>query len=397
MRSKGTPVNVLAPEERVESLERDITRRKLLGAGMSSLAALYLAGCGGSSGGSGGGSSAGTSGGQSLAGKPIEDHLLMANWVDYVSPDDVKAYTQQFGPKVTLEGYGSNDELIAKLAAGGSSYDVVVPSGGYVPELSQRKLIMPLDHKLIPNLKHLNSAFTKTKHDPGNKYSVVKDYGITSFYYRKDVVQNPPTTIKGWFDILPQYKGKRINFIEGSAETWSLFLIAAGHHGNSTNEADYEDALKVAERVKPAISTINSTYIERLGRGEIDIGLGWSGDVFRAAQDAAKKGVEIGFTVPEGMGWYWTDDWTIAAAAKDPVAAHKWINYVLDPKVAGSEWNFVGYTVPVDGAEKYVPAKIAASPWLKIPASTLAGYDEGIITPKLQQLYGKYYTRFRNI
>jgi spermidine/putrescine-binding protein len=388
-------MKVLAPESRVQDLERDITRRRLLGIGASGLAGLYVAGCGGKS--SAGGSSGATQSGGSLADKPIENRLLMANWVEYVNPKDIKAFEHEFGPKVTLEGYGSNDELVAKLAAGGSSYDIVVPSGGYVPELAQRKLIMPLDHKLIPNLQYLQPAFAKTKHDPGNKYSVVKDYGITSFYYRKDVVKDPPTTIKGWFDILPQYKGKHINFIEGSAETWSLFLIAAGHHGDSSNEADYKDALAVAEQVKPAISTINSTYIERLGQGEIDIGLGWSGDVFRAAQEAAKKGIEIGFTVPEGMGWYWTDDWAIPTAAKDPVAAHKWINYVLDPKVAGSEWNFVGYTVPVEGAEKYVPSKIAKSPWLKIPDSTLAGYDEGLITPKLQQLYAKYYTRFRSL
>jgi spermidine/putrescine transport system substrate-binding protein len=396
MREKDEPVKVLAPESRVGDVERSMTRRRLLGVGASGLAGLYLAGCGGSSG--GGGSSSGASGSSgSLSGKPIEDKLLMANWAEYVDPKDVKAFTEKFGPKVTIEGYGSNDELVAKLAAGGSAYDIVVPSGGYIPELAQRKLIQPLDHKLIPNLKYLQPVFSKTKHDPGNKYSVVKDYGITSFYYRKDVVKDPPTTIKGWFEILPQYKGKKINFIEGSAETWSLFLIAAGHHGDSTNEDDYKDALKVAERAKPAITTINSTYIERLSQGQIDIGLGWSGDVFRAAQDAAKKGIEIGYTVPEGMGWYWTDDWCIAAAAKNPGAAHKWINYVLDPKVAGSEWNFVGYTVPVEGAEKYVPEKIATSPWLKIPDATLAGYDEGIITPQLQKLYSEYYTRFRNL
>src|SRR4051794_12589417 len=101
MRGKRTPVKMLAPESRVQDLERDITRRKLLSTGASGLAGLYLAGCGGSSG--GGGSSGATQSSGSVAGKPIEGKLLMANWPDYVDPKDVKAFTEKFGPKVAIE------------------------------------------------------------------------------------------------------------------------------------------------------------------------------------------------------------------------------------------------------------------------------------------------------
>ena len=179
-----------------------------------------------------GGGSASSSDGEkkasSLEDKPIEKTLLLANWSDYSDPKDYKSYTKALGPKVTVEGYGSNDELIAKMSAGGSAYDVVVPSASYVPECIQKGLLMPLDHALIPNLKNLEESFTPLAYDKGNKYSITKDYGITSFYYRKDVVKDPPTTIADWFKILPDYEGKNVNFIEGGSETWGMFMLGAG-------------------------------------------------------------------------------------------------------------------------------------------------------------------------
>ncbi len=257
------PIRILAPESRRRALQEAITRRQLLNAGAVGMAGLYLAGCGGKSGSGGGSSSAKAA--PSLQGKPIENKMLMANWVDYVDPKDVKAYHRALGPKVTIEGYGSNDELIAKLSAGGSAYDVIAPSGSYVPQMIEKNLLMKLDHGLIPNLKNLEPAFTKTKYDPGNKYSVTKNYGITSFYYRKDVVQDPPTTLAGWFEALPRYKGKTINLIEGGSEIWGVIMLAAGHHEDSTNEADYKDALKLALSVKPAITT-NQLDLHRAAR-----------------------------------------------------------------------------------------------------------------------------------
>jgi spermidine/putrescine-binding protein len=391
-------LNILAPEPRRRALQRALTRRQALSAGFGGAAALYLAACGGTSGGGGGGGGAATTAAKkasALAGKPIEGQLLMSNWVDYVDPKDLKAFRKELGPKVTLEGYGSNDELIAKLSAGGSNYDVIVPSGSYVPEAIEKNLLMPLDHSLIPNLKNLDPAFTKTKYDPGNKYSITKDFGITSFYYRKDVVKDPPNTLSGWFEMLPKYKGKNINFIEGGSEIWGVLMLAAGHSEQSDKESDYQDAYEIAKSVKPAIKTISSTYIERLGRGQIDIGLGWNGDVLRGAIEAKKHGIEIGYSVTEPPGEYWTDNWTISAGAKNPVAAHKWIDYVLRPDIAAKEWNYVGYKVPVVGAEANVDPAISKSPMIDIPSATLEKYDTAIVTPQINDLIAKYYTKFK--
>ena len=383
------PIKILAPRAGSAS---DVTRRRALGIGFGGLASLYLAACGGSSAPQ---AQTGASAALSADAKVESGPLLMANWVDYSDPADYKAYTSKYGPDIKVDGFGSNDELIAKLSAGGADYDIVVPSGSYVPVIVQKGLARELDHDLIPNMKNVPEAFTKSAFDPGNKYSVTKDYGITSFYYRTDVVKNPPDTLLGWFELLPQMKGKNINIIEGAGETIPLALLALGLNATSENEDDYKKALDLMVKAKPAIKTINSTYIERLGRGQIDIGVGWNGDIARGAAEAAKKGIEIKMFVPQDRGWYWTDNWLIPSAGKNPVAAHKWIDFMLDPKVAGNEWNYVGYTVPVTGADQYVDAKIAKDPIIDIPQEVLSKYSTGKQTPTIAKLQSQYYTRFR--
>ena len=98
----------------------------------------------------------------------------MANWVDYSDPQNYKDYEKEFGLKVNVSGFGSNDEILAKLRAGGSKYDIISPTGYAVKTMADLGLIIPLTHELIPNLSNLSPAFKETDYDPGNKYSVAQ-------------------------------------------------------------------------------------------------------------------------------------------------------------------------------------------------------------------------------
>jgi spermidine/putrescine-binding protein len=386
-------INVLAPNARREAIQREVTRRRAISLGLGGLASLYL-GCGGTSG-PGGGADGGEEAALSADAKVEKGPLLLANWPDYTDPESYKTYEAEVGPAVKVDGFGSNDELIAKLNAGGANYDIVVPSGTFVPQIVEKGLARELDHDLIPNLKNLKPKFREDINDPGNKYAVTKNYGITTFYYRTDVVQDPPDTLLGWWEILPKYKGKNINLVEGGPETIPLTLIALGLDPQSTNEADYEKALDLMLAAKPAIKTINSSYIDRLSQGRIDIGLGWNGDIARGILAAAERDVEIKMFVSQDGGWYWTDTWMIPSAGKNPVAAHKWINFMLEPEAAGREWNFVIYPIPVNGAEKFADPDVAGNPNTNIPDEILNTYSQGKLTPETSALLAKYYTRFR--
>jgi spermidine/putrescine transport system substrate-binding protein len=402
MPDRPDDLHVLVPESRRADVERMVTRRQALLAGGGLAAAAYLAGCGGSTAENGGGG--GGEGGEKEAAKPPtpadapveQGDLLLANWVDYSDPANYKGYTKEVGPKIKVSGFGSNDEILAKLRAGGAKYDVISPTGYAVKTMADLGLIMPLTHELIPNIKNITPAFTQTDFDPGNKFSVPKDFGITSFYWLTDKVSDSPKTIGECFELLktPKFKDLRVNFLEGGTQVMALALAALGHSINSEEQSEIDEAKQLLVDVKPNVDTISSTFIERAQRGEIDFGMGWNGDIRRAIETLAKKDREMVFLVPEGNTEYWVDNWVVPTDAEHPVAAHKWIDFVLDPVAAGREMNYHQYPVPVEGIKGVDPA-LANDPVINIPNEKIEGYESQLETAKGLQQRNRAYTEFK--
>jgi spermidine/putrescine transport system substrate-binding protein len=402
MPDRPDELNLLVPASSRADLQRLVTRRQALIAGGGAAMAAYLAGCGGSSSSNGGGGGGGGGGSEedkapTPADAPVEQgDLLMANWVDYSDPANYKQYKGEVGPKIKVTGYGSNDELLAKLRAGGSKFDIVAPTGYAVKTMIDQGLALKLTKELIPNLKNLSAAFTETEYDPGNNYSVPKDYGITSFYWLTDKVSESPKTIGECFELLktPKVKDLRVNFLEGAIQVLAVALSGLDYSINSEDEGEIEKARQLLIDVKPNVDTISSTFIEKASRGEIDFGMGWNGDIRRAIVDLAKKDREMVFLVPEGKTEYWVDNWVIPADAEHPVAAHKWINFVLDPVAAGREMNYHQYSVPVEGM-KGVDPKLASDPIIDIPDEKIQGYETQLQTPRGTQMRDRAYTEFK--
>ena len=400
MSDRPEELNILVPESRRAAVQRMVTRRQALLAGGGAAAALYLAGCGGSTaenGGGGGGGEEEADRPPTPADAPVEQgDLLLANWVDYSDPANYKGYTQEIGPKIKVSGFGSNEEILAKMRAGGSKYDVIAPSNNAVKTMADLGLIMPLTHELIPNMKNISPAFTQSDYDPGNKYSVPKDYGITSFYWLADKVDANPTTLAEAFELLktPEFKELRVNFLEGGVQLMALALASLGYSINTEEQSEIDEAKDLLIEVKPNVDTVNSTYIERASRGEVDFGMGWNGDVRRAIEALKKKDREMVFMVPEGKGDYWVDNWVISAEAEHPVAAHKWLDYMLDPVNAGREMNYHQYAVPVEGI-KGVDPELANDPIIDIPDEKIQGYEAQIDTAKGLAQRNRAYTEFK--
>lgn len=403
MSDRSDEFRILVPESERARVERMVTRRQALLAGGGAAMAAYLAGCGGSTGSESGGGG-GSGGDEADAKKPptpadgeVEDgELLLANWNDYSDPANYKDYKAEYGPKVTVSGFGSNEEILAKLRAGGSNYDVISPTGYAVKTMADLGLIMPLTRELIPNMKNISPAFTETDYDPGNIYSVPKNYGVTSFYWLTDKVDAKPTTIKECFDLLktPEFKDMRVNFLEGGTQLVDMALAALGYSINSEDEAEIEEAKQLLIEVKPNVDTVNSTFIDRATRGEIDFGMGWNGDIRRAIAGLAKKDREMVFLIPEGTTEYWVDNWVIPTASEHPVAAHKWIDFVLDPANAGREMNYHQYPVPVEGIEGVDP-ELADDPVINVPDEKIQGYQSIVETAKSLQQRNRAYTEFK--
>ena len=406
MADRPDELNILVPNEQVASVHRMVTRRQALYAGGAAAMAAYAAGCGGSTGGGGESGGSGGSGGNEEAsaekpptpadGKVEDGDLLLANWVDYSDPANYKGYAKEYGPTVKVSGFGSNDEILAKLRAGGSKYDVISPTGYAVKTMADLGLIMPLTHELIPNLSNLSPAFKETDYDPGNKYSVAKDYGVTSFYWLTDKTDFDGKTIADAFEFLksPEAKDLRVNFLEGGTQIMALALAALGYSINTEDQGEVDEAKQLLIDVKPNVDTVSSTFIERATRGEIDFGMGWNGDIRRAIVELEKKGREMVFMIPEGPTEYWVDNWVIPADGEHPVAAHKWIDFVLEPAAAGREMNYHQYPVPVVEIEGVDP-DLADDPTIAITDEQIGQYESQIETPKSLEQRNRAYTEFK--
>jgi len=406
MADRPDELNILVPNEQVASVHRMVTRRQALYAGGAAAMAAYAAGCGGSTGGGNESGGSGGSGGNEEAsaekpptpadGKVEDGDLLLANWVDYSDPANYKGYAKEYGPTVKVSGFGSNDEILAKLRAGGSKYDVISPTGYAVKTMADLGLIMPLTHELIPNLSNLSPAFKETDYDPGNKYSVAKDYGVTSFYWLTDKTDFDGKTIADAFEFLksPEAKDLRVNFLEGGTQIMALALAALGYSINTEDQGEVDEAKQLLIDVKPNVDTVNSTFIERATRGEIDFGMGWNGDIRRAIVELEKKGREMVFMIPEGPTEYWVDNWVIPADGEHPVAAHKWIDFVLEPAAAGREMNYHQYPVPVKDIKGVEPA-LAEDPVINITDAQIDQYESQIETARSLQQRNRAYTEFK--
>jgi spermidine/putrescine transport system substrate-binding protein len=372
-------LNILAPIQtrpRLDRLERLVrrsgggrmTRAEALGLG--GLALLAAAGCGGKTS-TGGGAAASSSGGADpLAGKPMERNLVIYNWSQYDDPSTYKSFKTENHLAIKETYYSSNDELLAKLQAGGSGYDIIVPSQNAVGELVQLGSLMKLDLALIPNASAVESSWVKTAYDPTGDYKVVKDFGVTMFFYNHKIVTEKPTTMKQFYDLLPKYgKVGRTNLMDGAEEVVPLALMALGLDPNTSDSSDLDKAKTFLLSIRSGVTTIDSSnYINDASAGKIILGQGWNGDVRRIVSARKKQG-DITAVLPQGTSEKWADNWCIPATAPDPVAAHAWINHLCDPAVAVKEMEYHNYPIPIQAALDQTPAELKNDPLFNVPTS----------------------------
>jgi spermidine/putrescine transport system substrate-binding protein len=407
-------LRILAPREAKPKLDylhrevqraagRRISRREALGLGGMAMLAAAAAACGSTTT-SGGGNSPAASAGASgaLAGKPLESHLEIFNWSQYDAPSTIKQFEKL--PEAVDAGlsthetfYSSNDELLAKLNAGGSNYDIIAPSQNAVAQLIEQGKLMSMDASLLPNLKYLTPSFLKPSYDPTGKYHVIKDYGITMFFYNNTIVTDDLVTMRDFYEALPKYASKgRTNLLDGAEEVVPLALMALDLDPNTSSSSDFDQVKSFLLGIREGVTTISSFgYINDGIAGKIILGQGWNGDVRRIVHGREQQG-DITPVIPQGASEIWADNWCIPADAPHPVAAHAWINWLLQPSTAVSEMNYHNYPIPEPDALDQVPASLKDDPLFNVPAQYTDGYKYILnVSPEVVQERTKIYTEFK--
>jgi spermidine/putrescine transport system substrate-binding protein len=410
MNDNRDELHILAPREMKPKLDylhrevqraagRRLNRREALGLGGMAMLAAAAAACGGTT--TSGGTSP-SSGGNPLAGKPLENHLEIYNWSQYDDPSTYKKFLKlpaevKAGMTYHETYYSSNDELLAKLHAGGTSYDIIVPSQNAVAELIQEKSLMALDKALLPNLKNLDPSFLKASYDPTGDYHVIKDFGITMFFYNNKIITEKPATMLDFYHLLPKYGSKgRTNLLDGAEEVVPLALMALGMNPNTASQADFNQAKSFLLSVRKGVTTIDSSaYINDAIAGKIILSQGWNGDVRRIVQGRAKQG-DITAIIPHAASEIWADNWCIPASAPHPVAAHAWINWLLTPSTAVTEMNYHNYKIPMPSALAQLPAALRNDPMFNVPKTYTDNYHYILnVSPQVVEARTQIYSEFK--
>src|SRR5258708_33448864 len=231
-----------------------------------------------------------------LKGKPLESHLEIYNWSQYDDPSTFTKFTKlppeaKAGTTTHETVYSSNDELLAKLHAGGTGYDIIVPSQNAVAELIEEKGLMALDKALLPNLKNLDPSFLKPSYDPTGDYHIIKDFGITMFFYNHKIVNEQPATMHDFYMALPKYVSKgRTNLLDGAEEVVPLALMALQLYPNTSSQSDLSTVKSFLLSIRKGVTTIDSSaYINDAIAGKIILSQGWNGDVRRIVQGPSNQ------------------------------------------------------------------------------------------------------------
>jgi len=411
MNNDQDPLRILAPRQMKPKLDylhrevqraagRPIGRREALGLGGMALFAAATAACGTSSGSSSKGTSPGSA--NPLAGKPLENHLEIYNWSQYDDPSTFTKFTKlpaeaRVGMTTHETFYSSNDELLAKLHAGGTGYDIIVPSQNAVAELIQEKGVMRLDKALLPNLKYLDPSFLRPSYDPTGDYHIIKDFGITMFFYNHKTVSDRPQTMHDFYLALPKNVSKgRTNLLDGAEEVVPLALMSLGLDPNTGSQSDFNQVKSFLLSVRKGVTTIDSSsYINDAIAGKIIMSQGWNGDVRRIVQGRKKQG-DITAVIPLAASEIWADNWCIPVTAPHPVAAHAWINWLLTPSTAVTEMNYHNYKIPMPSALAQLPASLRDDPMFNVPKSYTDNYHYILnVSPHVVEARTVIYSEFK--
>ncbi|WP_042357072.1 ABC transporter substrate-binding protein [Bacillus rubiinfantis] len=279
--------------------------------------------------------------------------LTVYNWGDYIDEDLITKFEKQTGIKVIYETFDSNEAMMTKIEQGGTNYDVAVPSEYMIDKMRQENLLIPLDHSKLPNLKNIDSRFMDLPFDPENKYSVPYFWGTVGIVYNPKMLHNKKIT--SWNDLWDPDLKNQILLTDGAREIMGMGLNSLGYSLNDTNKQHLRQAKEKLDKLTPNVKAIVGDEIKMLmANEEAALGIVWSGD----ASEIMYENEDLDYVVPQEGSNLWFDNMVIPKTAKNIDAAHKFINFMLDPKVAAKNTDYVGYSTPNKQALNYLDKEV---------------------------------------
>ena len=300
----------------------------------------------------------------------VEDELIMYNWSEYVSPDNMDKFKAEYGiKKFQYDIFDNNDVLMAKLQGGATGYDIAAPTMNYLPAMIESGFLQKLDMSRIPNIELINPTFRKQWWDPTEEYAVPKDYGTTGILYRSTLIPSVPTSWKDFYDLIVGPSSGKVIFVDSRDDVFIFPLKMLGYSLNSVDPAELEEARKILLEVAPHLYALDSNlYGKTMADGTAAMTLGWTGPLGQEL----KKTKDKGYVVPSEGTAFWLDTWVMLADAPHPEASYAWLNFIQRPEIQGEETNYNLYATPNDAAKEYVKPEILSDPAIFPPDEAVA-------------------------
>ena len=281
-----------------------------------------------------------------------EKTLHIFCWSEYIPQQIVEAFSEESGLKVSVETYSSNEEMLAKLFAGGGNYDIIQPSEYVIEGLIKEGLLTPIDRARMPNMKNLAPEFTNMSFDPGNKYSVPYMAGTVGIVVNSELVQDD---IKGYNDVFQEKFAKNIVILDDAREIVSWGLESLGIPVNEVSDENLAKVKPVLETWLPLVRVFDSDSPKTaLLNGDVALGIVWAGEGAILLNEDEK----FKWIVPADGAHLFVDSLAIPKSAKHVQNAELFINYVLRPEVSAKISEAFPYLNPnVAARELLTPAQ----------------------------------------
>ncbi len=366
MTGQDKPIRILADPASAQRIVGSLNRRGFLAAvGGSAALAAFLAACGGDDNkdtGSGGTTAGGGDSGD--GGDSGANSFKLFTWAEYDDPDLMSSFGN-----IEITIFNSNEEAIQKLvsAGGNNGFDMICPTGVYVPQLAGEGLLEELDLSRIANFGNLDVAYTNQPWDPGNKYSVCKNWGSTGWIYDTTVVKREINTWADFIDVAQNEASGQTSLLDVAPDMCGVYFWANGIDWNTTDEAD----LKACEdfmvnELAPHLKAFDSYPGINLTQGNYVLSQVFNGDARQGLLSIIEAGgnpddYKWGLGAPETE--LWMDNWCILKGAANLDAAYNFLDFILDPANSAIDVQFHGYNTGIQAAKDALPAD---TPYLEI-------------------------------
>ena len=309
------------------------------------------------------------------------------NWSDYIAEDQLKDFARDTGIKVNYTTYDSNEILDAKLRTGKSGYDIVVPTASpfFVRQL-QANIFLPLDKSKLKNWNNLDPEIMKAlaTYDPGNAHAVPWMWGTIGIGYnvaeiRKRMPEAPVDSLRMIFDpaVVSKFQDCGVMLLDSATDMLPAALKYLGLDPDSKKPDDLAKAADVIKAVRPYVRKFHSSeYINALAGGNVCLAFGFSGDIFQARDRGAKaaRKVDIEYAIPKEGAMLWIDVVAIPKDAPNQANAYRFMDFMLDAKVAAASTELTGYANGNKAAFALLPKDISENPLIYPPQAVRAKF-----------------------